>query len=167
MYIPLPSALSFADIYRSRDMVVWSSSYRITPVPYPVLRSFIAFLQVKISAGGPIALAENVFHRLMTHWHTRDVANPHLCRFLPVLPTFALARFRVTQSFLSRSVPLGSSSTGSWTAQLMWLSHSFHLLRRLLVVWLGSRLSVAMKLFLDFNLPLGCYDNIIAGSPVW
>ena len=42
-----------------------SSSYRITPVPYPVLRSFIAFLQVNISTCGSIAFAEEVFHSLI------------------------------------------------------------------------------------------------------
>ena len=40
-------------------------------------------------------------------------------------------------------------------ASLVWLSHSFQLLRRLLEDWLGSKLSVVMKLFLDLSLPLG------------
>ena len=62
----------------------------------------------------------------LPHGHSLVGANPHLWRLLAVLPTLALALFSVTQSFLGRSVPQGSSSLGGWMALLSWLSHSVH-----------------------------------------
>ena len=80
---------------------------------------------------------------------------PHLWRLLAVLPTLALALFSVTQSFLGRSVPLGSSSLGAWMALLSWLYHSVHLSTRCCGRCSGSRLSAVMKLLLDVSRLLG------------
>ena len=44
------------------------------------------------------------------HGHSLLVSRPHLWRLLAVLPTPALALFRAAQSFLGRSVPVGSCS---------------------------------------------------------
>ena len=78
--------------------------------------------------------------------------SPHLCRFFPVRPTFALPRFNVTQSFLCRWVPVGNCSVGSGRASLSgdW-SHSV----QLSILWWcadwGFILSFVMKLFLDLR----------------
>ena len=42
-----------------------SSSYLITPVPYPVFGSFVTILQVMVCANGPIAPTKDVLHRLI------------------------------------------------------------------------------------------------------
>ena len=79
----------------------------------------------------------------------------HLFRVLAVFPTFALALFSATQSFLGRFVPVGRHSAGSWTASFGMSSHFCQLLRRQAAAELGSKLSTVLMLFLDFNLLLG------------
>ena len=90
------------------------------------------------------------------HGHSLLVSRPRLWRLLAVLPTPALALFRAAQSFLGRSVPVGSCSAGAWRASFGGeQSHSFHLSRRRLVGCFGGRLSSVMKLCLDFSLLCG------------
>ena len=63
----------------------------------------------------------------LPHGHLPYLASPQQCMVFCVLPTLDLALLRVTQSFLGRLVPLGSSSCGSWTALFCGvLSHCFH-----------------------------------------
>ena len=79
----------------------------------------------------------------------------HLWRVAAVRPTFDLALFRATHSFLSRLVPHASVSVGCWTASVVLLSHSFHCSILDADASFGFKLLAFIKLLRDLSLFFG------------